>query len=158
MDEIRVGKVLILISSLYILLTLPHTIDQFHYLLYQPENQGDSYKNRFNGIDEIFASLSYLLLTFNYSLNFYFYCLINQDIRKDVRNFLNKHFHNCMQIVPAFQLFNDKLRIQTMKFISQNFSVESGKQFSSHVFIIILTVIIIIIAIANVKVISVHYP
>ena len=96
MNEIRVGKVLILISSLYIVLTLPHTIDQFHYLLYQPENQGDSYKNRFNGIDEIFASLSYLLLTFNYSLNFYFYCLINQDIRKDVRNFLNKHFRNCM--------------------------------------------------------------
>ena len=91
MDEIRIGRILILISSFYILLTLPHTIDQFHYLLYKT----DDYEKRFYGLDEILASLSYLLLTINYSLNFYFYCLINQDIRKDVKNFVKRHFNTC---------------------------------------------------------------
>ena len=90
-DEIRIGRILILISSFYILLTLPHTIDQFHYLLYKTDN----YEKRFYGLDEILASLSYLALTVNYSLNFYFYCLINQDIRKDVKNFINKYFNTC---------------------------------------------------------------
>ena len=90
-DEIRIGRILILISSFYILLTLPHTIDQFHYLLYKTDN----YEKRFYGLDEILASLSYLALTVNYSLNFYFYCLINQDIRKDVKNFINKYFNAC---------------------------------------------------------------
>ena len=89
-NEIRIGRILILISSFYILLTLPHTIDQFHYLLYKTDN----YEQRFYGIDEILASLSYLLLTVNYSLNFYFYCLINQDIREDVKTFINKYFKN----------------------------------------------------------------
>ena len=32
-EEIKTGKVLILISSFYIMFTLPHTIDQFVYLL-----------------------------------------------------------------------------------------------------------------------------
>ena len=33
LDDIKTGKVLILISSCYILLTLPHTIDQFSYVV-----------------------------------------------------------------------------------------------------------------------------
>ena len=33
LDDIKTGKVLILISSCYILFTLPHTIDQFSYVV-----------------------------------------------------------------------------------------------------------------------------
>ena len=76
LDDIKTGKVLILISSCYILLTLPHTIDQFMYVVIPGDyaRKGDAY--------EIFTGNCYLLLTCNYSLNFYFYCMINQDIRK----------------------------------------------------------------------------
>ena len=34
-DDIKTGKVLILISSFYIFFTFPHTVDQFYYLIYQ---------------------------------------------------------------------------------------------------------------------------
>ena len=34
-NDIKTGKVLILISSFYIFFTFPHSVDQFYYLIYQ---------------------------------------------------------------------------------------------------------------------------
>ena len=88
-EEIKTGKVLILISSFYIIFTLPHTIDQFVYLL-------DFRKMFFDSIwcsildflggklSPDYSGMAFVLLTCNYSFNFYFYCLINQDIREIV--------------------------------------------------------------------------
>ena len=91
LDDIKTGKVLILISSCYVLLTLPHTIDQFLYVVIPGRFirfwsfhilSLDSLGKRQGNTDEILSGNCYLLLTCNYSLNFYFYCLINHDIRK----------------------------------------------------------------------------
>ena len=38
MEEIKIGKILILVSTFYIILTVPHTIDQFTWMVYQGIN------------------------------------------------------------------------------------------------------------------------
>ena len=44
-NDIKTGKVLILISSFYIFFTFPHSVDQFYYLIYQGDHIYTIYLN-----------------------------------------------------------------------------------------------------------------
>ena len=151
--EIKIGKVLVLISTTYLFFTLPHTIDLTIYMSLVSLDAGEGRGKRTNIMKDCFiakmltfffyfetvsnflchgpllstlrrkksvffisfclvnisrhccrpaAGIQYfdkdynifcnLLWTCNYSLNFYFYCMINQDIRKISIDFIKKHF------------------------------------------------------------------
>ena len=102
-EEIKIGKLLILVASLYIFLTVPHNVDQLIWMISKGLlvmicnfHLDDSFmltgklSDKLNGSSEIFSAVAYLMLTCNYSFNFYFYCLINQDIRKTVIKFMKR--------------------------------------------------------------------
>ena len=102
LDEMKTGKMLVWISFCYIFLTTPHTIDQFLYVVYKGITYGllqsftqnltgdKVWNQKFDGTREILRGGCYLFQTCNYSLNFYFYCAINTDIRKHTVAYFQK--------------------------------------------------------------------
>ena len=92
MEEIKVGKILIVNSTTFLVFTLPHTVDLTLWMSFNDQHDGISrfstcYKDSINVDYNTFLNL---LWTCNYALNFYFYCVINQDIRTVSAEFINR--------------------------------------------------------------------
>ena len=80
LKEARRTRMLITILSSYIILTVPHTVILSFWLFGADLSLWED-----NGLTfRLLTGSSSLLLTCNYSLNFYLYCIANSDVRKAV--------------------------------------------------------------------------